>query len=180
MKRSVLHVICGTVLFCLLSISAYSATYDVTIQNFSFNPPTLTIAVGDTVKWTNQASISHTSTSGSQCTADGKWDSGLISSGGIFTHTFTSPGTFPYFCEVGAHCSSFGMIGVILVNPLLGDINNDGIIDISDVILVLRMALKIDPIQPCSDINNDGVVDISDVILTLRMALKLDPLQQCI
>jgi len=72
------------------------------------------------------------------------------------------------------------MIGVILVNPLLGDINNDGIIDISDVILVLRMALKIDPIQPCSDINNDGVVDISDVILTLRMALKLDPLQQCI
>ena len=62
----------------------------------------------------------------------------------------------------------------------LGDINIDGIIDISDVILELRMTLKLDPIKPCSDINNDGVVDISDVILTLRMALKIDPLQQCI
>ena len=62
----------------------------------------------------------------------------------------------------------------------MGDINNDGIVDISDVILILRMALQIDPIQPCSDINNDGIVDISDVILTLRMALGLDPLKQCI
>ncbi|MEK6529021.1 MAG: hypothetical protein AABZ36_09095, partial [Nitrospirota bacterium] len=35
----------------------------------------------------------------------------------------------------------------------LGDINKDGIIDISDVMLVLRIALKLDPIQPCSDLN---------------------------
>lgn len=30
-----------------------------------------------------------------------------------------------------------------------------------------------------ADINNDTFVDISDVILTLRMALGLDPLEQC-
>ena len=62
---------------------------------------------------------------------------------------------------------------------LMGDINKDDLIDISDVILILRMALQIDPIQSCSDINNDGIVDISDVILTLRMALGLDSLKQC-
>ena len=62
---------------------------------------------------------------------------------------------------------------------LLGDMNNDGAIDISDVILVLRMALGLDTLNPCADINNDGVVDISDVILTLRMALGLDQLKQC-
>ncbi len=61
----------------------------------------------------------------------------------------------------------------------LGDINKDSIVDILDVILEVRMALKIDPIKPCSDLNNDGIVDISDVILTLRMALKIDPLKQC-
>jgi hypothetical protein len=61
----------------------------------------------------------------------------------------------------------------------MGDMNKDGVIDISDVIFILRMAVGLDPIQPCSDINNDGVVDISDVILTLRMAVGLDPLQQC-
>ena len=61
----------------------------------------------------------------------------------------------------------------------MGDINGDGNVDISDVILVLRMALQLDPIKPCSDINNDGAVDISDVILTLRMALGLDALKEC-
>jgi hypothetical protein len=66
---------------------------------------------------------------------------------------------------------------------LLGDINKDGAVDISDVILVLRcsLGLPIDPYQcaPCGDINKDVVIDISDVILTLRMALGIDPLKQC-
>jgi hypothetical protein len=61
-----------------------------------------------------------------------------------------------------------------------GDMNYDETVDISDVILVLRMALGLDPEDPCADINDDGVVIISDVILTLRMALGLDPLRECI
>jgi hypothetical protein len=65
----------------------------------------------------------------------------------------------------------------------LGDINKDGQIDISDVILELRIALCLDycnePLPPCSDINGDGSVDISDVILTLRMALELDDWRSC-
>ena len=63
---------------------------------------------------------------------------------------------------------------------LFGEINKDDLVDILDVILEVRMALKLDPVQPCSDINNDGIVDILDVILTVRMALGLDPLKQCI
>jgi hypothetical protein len=63
--------------------------------------------------------------------------------------------------------------------PLLGDMNNDGVVDISDVILELRMALALDTVKSCSDINGDGTVDISDVILTLRMALGLDPTRPC-
>ena len=62
---------------------------------------------------------------------------------------------------------------------ILGDINKDGQVDISDVILDLRIALGLDDQQPCSDINGDGGVDISDVILTLRMALGLDDLRVC-
>jgi hypothetical protein len=61
-----------------------------------------------------------------------------------------------------------------------GDINEDGVVDISDVIRVLRIALDLDAFAFCADINSDDIVDISDVILTLRMALGLDPLQQCI
>lgn len=61
-----------------------------------------------------------------------------------------------------------------------GDTNLDGQIDISDVILILRIALHLDSEAACSDINKDGIVDISDVILTLRIALGLDPLRPCI
>jgi hypothetical protein len=52
-------------------------------------------------------------------------------------------------------------------------------VDISDVILDLRIALELDPVVACSNINGDATVDISDVILTLRMALGLDPKQPC-
>jgi hypothetical protein len=65
------------------------------------------------------------------------------------------------------------------VDQLKGDMNSDGIVDISDVIRVLRIALQLDPHNPCADINNDGTVDISDVIRTLRMALGLDGPQVC-
>jgi hypothetical protein len=56
-----------------------------------------------------------------------------------------------------------------------GDINGDGSIDISDVILCLRMAIGLDPVNVnLADMNGDGEVDISDVILILRKAIGLD------
>ncbi len=84
--------------------------------------------------------------------------------------------TYGNACDAAMFGASVAYRGVCL----LGDINKDGFVDISDVILELRRALCIScPPPPCSDINNDGIVDISDVILTLRMALGIDPLQPC-
>jgi len=61
-----------------------------------------------------------------------------------------------------------------ICNGLLGDINGGGV-DISDVILCLRMAIGIDPVDiESADMNDDGVIDISDVILILRKAIGLD------
>ena len=75
------------------------------------------------------------------------------------------------------------MTTVVLPTCLFcGDVNKDGQIDISDVILALRCALGL-PIPyeclPCADINGDEIVDISDVILTLRLALGLDDWKPC-
>jgi hypothetical protein len=65
----------------------------------------------------------------------------------------------------------------------LGDMNEDLVVDISDVIRVLRcsLGLSIDPYQcmPRGDINCDDIIDISDVILTLREALAIDPIWPC-
>lgn len=72
---------------------------------------TTTIPVGATVTWT-WASGLHSTTSGSCCSGDGLWNSGAMS-GGSFSHTFTSAGSFPYFCTI--HGSM--MTGMVVVNP---------------------------------------------------------------
>jgi hypothetical protein len=70
-----------------------------------------TIHAGQAVTWI-WASAPHSTTSGSCCTANGTWDSG-IQNGGSFSHTFASTGSFPYFCTV--HGSM--MTGTVVVNP---------------------------------------------------------------
>jgi len=73
--------------------------FDVTIVDFAFSPLSITVNVGDTVRWTNTGTFAHTSTSGAVWpTWDGIWDSGPLFNGQSFSFTFTQPGTFPYFC----------------------------------------------------------------------------------
>jgi plastocyanin len=74
---------------------------------------TTTITVGTTVEWDWEGGLQHSTTSGAcpSCTPDGRWDSGTKSSG-IFEHTFSETGTFPYFCRV--HGSM--MTGTVIVN----------------------------------------------------------------
>ncbi len=55
----------------------------------------------------------------------------------------------------------------------LGDIDKNGIVDISDVILCLRMAIGLDQPDQVGDMNQDGLIDIGDVILILRKAIGL-------
>jgi len=66
-----------------------------TIQNFSFQPASITVAVGSTVTWTNKDSASHTVTAD-----DGSFDSKPIASGSTFSQTFTKAGTYAYHCAI--------------------------------------------------------------------------------
>ncbi len=78
-----------------LSASALAATHNVDIKNFAFTPRDLTINAGDTVVWTQHDAIQHTTTSDA---VPRLWDSGLLSAGQTFSHTFDTVGTFPYHC----------------------------------------------------------------------------------
>jgi plastocyanin len=80
--------------------------HTVTIGNDFFRDSTsgnstTSVPVGTTVEWDWSAGT-HTTTSGPcpPCGGDGNWNSGLMSSGGKFQHTFTTAGSFPYFCGV--------------------------------------------------------------------------------
>jgi len=78
---------------------------DVSIVGTSFQPPTITVAVGDTVTWTVTQSIGqqHSVTSGKPGGDFGKdFDSGigLQDNGQKFQFTFQKAGTYDYFCQV--------------------------------------------------------------------------------
>lgn len=60
-----------------------------------FSPVLVTVPAGTTVTWFNETAIAHTITA----TGPGFANSGMLDPGMLFSHTFTEPGTFEYFCE---------------------------------------------------------------------------------
>jgi plastocyanin len=73
-----------------------------------FEPETLKVGKGTTVKWTNEDDSIHTVTSGSpQSSSWGtKFDSSYLSGGETYEHTFKSTGTFDYFCTLHPYMTS--------------------------------------------------------------------------
>lgn len=78
----------------------------------SFTPSDIEVEVGDTVTWTNDSSVTHTVTSGSDGEHDGEFDSGNIPPGEEFSFQFNEVGTYDYYCI--PHLSS-GMTGTVTV-----------------------------------------------------------------
>jgi plastocyanin len=66
----------------------------VGIKDFKFGPKALRIKAGTKVTWTNNEAVPHT------VTADkGEFESGAISNGQSFSHTFDKAGTYRYHCN---------------------------------------------------------------------------------
>jgi plastocyanin len=72
-----------------------AASADVKIDNFSFGPQELRVAVGSTVTWTNRDDIPHTVVS-----TDGVFKSKVRDTDEKFSYTFDKAGTYPYFCSI--------------------------------------------------------------------------------
>jgi plastocyanin len=79
----------------------------VSIVDKTFVPPDITVHVRDTVTWTVTQAIAepHSVTSGTDSSDPNNaklFDSGinLRNNGDHFSYTFTSAGTFPYYCQV--------------------------------------------------------------------------------
>jgi|SRR5690348_9238632 len=71
------------------------ATAAVNIDNFSFGPAALKVAVGTTVKWTNKDDIPHTVVS-----TDRLFKSHALDTDDAFSYKFTKAGTYEYFCSL--------------------------------------------------------------------------------
>ncbi len=75
--------------------TAEPASAEVKVDNFSFGPATLTVAVGTTVTWTNRDDIPHTIVS-----TDKVFKSKVLDTDEKFSFTFSKSGTYPYFCSI--------------------------------------------------------------------------------
>lgn len=95
-----------------LASAAFGATpaetADVLVQNFSFQPPAVTIAAGGAVTWTvGTDPEQHTVTPREPGSFEG---SGHLFTGDTFTVTFEQPGTVEYFCSL--HPTMVGTVEV--------------------------------------------------------------------
>jgi len=83
----------------------------------AFNPTDLTITAGTMVTWQNGSAVTHTVSSATGSTQT--YDSGNIPSGGTYSQTFNTAGTYDYYCKFHGTNGTppTGMSGTITVNP---------------------------------------------------------------
>ena len=72
------------------------STKTVVIKNFQFKPAKITIKRGTKVRWINRDSTTHTATANKKRS----FDSGRLSPGQSYTHTFKRAGKQRYHCEI--------------------------------------------------------------------------------
>ncbi len=83
----------------------------VSIDNFTFGPQSLTVKAGTTVTWTNKDDIPHGIASANNGFAKSK----ALDTDDSYSFTFTTPGTYQYFCYIHPH-----MTGTIVVEAASG------------------------------------------------------------
>jgi amicyanin len=103
-------LVAGAVVMRLFAATpALSADAAVKIANFTFGPQELRVKAGTTVTWTNEDDIPHTVVS------PNNFRSKALDTDGTYSFTFTTPGTYRYFCSLHPH-----MTGAIVVEAAVG------------------------------------------------------------
>jgi plastocyanin len=108
----IVALVLGPIMGAMLALGAVAAqdatkkdANEITIDNFTFTPKELTVAVGTTVKWVNHDDIPHTIVEKKTT-----FRSKALDTDDSYSFTFTSAGTFDYFCGLHPH-----MVGQVIV-----------------------------------------------------------------
>lgn len=92
------------------TIVTNTSSTTITANDDYFSPQDITVSAGTTITWHNVGSMSHTVTA----------DNGLFNSGTLipdesFSYDFTTPGSYPYYCQFHGGPGGVGMSGVVTV-----------------------------------------------------------------
>jgi plastocyanin len=77
------------------ALNARTNPNEIVIENFSFEPATLTVKVGTTVTWVNKDDEPHTATA-----TDKRFNSKTLDTGDRFSQEFNAPGIYNYYCAL--------------------------------------------------------------------------------
>ena len=96
-------------------IQIVDTLYNVEVLGSEFAPSSLTINVGDTVRWTNSNGYGFHNVNGTTVTYPANLESfgNSVNQNWTFEHIFNTTGSYDYQCD--AHVS-MGMTGKIIVN----------------------------------------------------------------
>lgn len=99
-RAVIVAMLLGPVVGAMLAFGTLAAEEAnvITIDNFTFTPPELTVAVGTTVKWVNHDDIPH-----SVVDKNKAFRSKALDTDDAYSFTFASAGTFDYFCGLHPH-----------------------------------------------------------------------------
>ena len=101
------HVLALAALALAVAGPALADGATITIENFTFNPPLLTIKAGTVVTWVNGDDIPHSVVENNRA-----FHSPPLDTGEKFSMAFTKSGETGYFCGFHAH-----MQGKVIVTP---------------------------------------------------------------
>ena len=102
--RKWILAIASSLLLASIAAAAYKAlaarpvdasSVEVKIDNFSFEPTSITVRAGTQITWTNRDDIPHTVVED-----DKTFRSKVLDTDEKFTFTPTKPGTYKYYCSI--------------------------------------------------------------------------------
>ncbi len=111
-----------------VATAALTVTVSSGCAAFCFVPAQMRVAVGDTVTWVNRSGTEHDVTRCSPAACNGasagtgtdpsfKTGNLAAAAGATFSHTFTAPGTYVYFCTIHGYALMHGTITVAAPPP---------------------------------------------------------------
>lgn len=157
----------------LISQSMAPTIYDVTILDFSFDPPGQCIEKGNTINWTNNDAVIYTLWFVYEENDSTYLLSDPIPPGESWSHVFNDPVKLRYH-----NFERVWITGRLRVVKVFGDINWDGTVDVRDL-YALGRAYPTTPDNPDwnedADINFDNTVNEADLTIVRSHYGEIDP-----
>ncbi|MFA6924855.1 MAG: plastocyanin/azurin family copper-binding protein [Bacteroidales bacterium] len=144
-------------ILCNCNFLSAQVLHNIAVNNFAFAPPSLSINMGDTVRWTNNSGTHNVDGTTVVFSANPTSFGNSVGTNWIYDFIFTIPGEYDYRCDVHY---TMGMVGHISVAPTS---------EITENTPVNNSLVKVYPNPSKGTIN----IELSDMILSNAKGLSL-------